>query len=487
MKHHTRIQDHLPTPMIDEVKRQSFGTFGVDNAILDLLDEIRFLSIFSRYGWSKRSGRGLPVLITLLILHPLLKSRSIHMFCRDHFLSVFEVGKDAFYRLLQRTFPWRTAHWALVKKLIPQWRKLELGVGYLVADTTVKKKRGSLIEGVCWHYDHTTGRTVPGFETAHLIWVNDKGALALDAALRFSKRPLIGNLVDILKYRFDRRSHMGRRFKEAADLTKLSQTIAMVKRAVQAGIPARYFLADAWYASPKFVKAIRDLGMIPLIRWKRDKVKFLYNGGGFTVAELWSRFAKAKVRKAKGSKRFKGTILDVEHPEVGHARLFFVRLIDPKKGSKEWAVFLTTDRTMSLMAMIEHYANRWGVEVFYKESKQHLGFLAESVRSFEAVTACLHLAAMRHAILSSLVVLKGIHREQLSHDLTSLTYARKLWHAFRWHIATAIDKAANLVNDQKNEVFELINQEIEGWLGQALLMDPVGFKRQNLAEMNCES
>ena len=450
MNHNTRIQAALPTPMIDEVKTQSFGTFGVDNAVLDLLDEIGFLSIFSRYGWSKRSGNDLPVLISLLILHPLLKARSIHVFCRDHFLMVFEVGKDAFYRLLQRDFPWRKAHWALVRKLLPHWRKLELGPGYLVADTTIKEKRGRCIEGVCWHHDHTTGRKVPGFETAHLIWVNAKGALALDAAMRFSRSPLIGNLVEILTNRFDRRSHLGRRFKEAADLTKLTQTIAMVKRAVQTGVPARYFLADAWYSSLTFVKEIRDLGLIPLIRWKRNKVKFRYHGGDFTVAELWSRFAKAKARKTKGSKRFKGTFLDVENSEIGPVRLFFVRLIDPKKGSKEWAVFLTTDRTMSLMAMIEHYANRWGIEVFYKESKQHLGFLAESVRSFEAVTACLLLAAMRHAILSSLVVLKGIHRDQLSHNLASLTYAGKLWNAFRWLIANAIDKAANLENNQKN-------------------------------------
>lgn len=487
MKHNSRVKDALPTPMIDEVKTQSFSTFGVDNAVLDLLAEIGFLTIFSRYGWSKRSGKDLPMLITLMILHPLLRAQSIHIFCRDHFQSVFEVGKDAFYRLLQRAFPWRTAHWALIRRLIPEWRKLELGVGYLVADTTVKEKRGQKIEGVCWHYDHTTGRKVPGFEAAHLIWVNAKGALALDAALRFSKRPLIGNLVEILTHRFDCRSHLGRRFKEAADLTKLDQTIAMVARAVQAGIPARYFLADAWYASIGFVKKIRDLGLIPLIRWKRNKVKFRFRDGEFTVAELWSKFAKTKVRKAKGSKRFKGTILDVWHPDLGPVRLFFVRLIDPKTGSKEWAVFLTTDRSMSLMAMIEHYANRWGIEVFYKESKQHLGFLAESVRSFEAVIACLHLAAMRHAILSSLVALKGIHRNQLSHDLTSLTYAKKLWSVFRWLIATAIDKVANLENDQKNEVFELINLEVEEWLRQALLMDPAGFKRQKLAEMNCES
>ncbi len=487
MNQHTREQAAVPTPMIDEIKTQSFGVFGVDNAIVDFLQEIGFLTIFSRRGWSKRTGKDLPTLIMLLILHPLLKAPSIHIFCRDHFLSVFAVGKDTFYRLLQRQFPWRSAHWALIKKLLPQWRRLELGPGYLVADTTVKEKRGDRIEGVCWHHDHNSGRSVSGFEAAHLVWVNEQGTLPLDAALRFSKKPRISNLLDILNYRFDCRSHLGRRFSEAAKISKLDQTVAMVARAVQAGVPARYFLADAWYASVKFVKKIHELGVIPLIRWKRNNVKFQFQGESLTSTELYTRYAKAKIRKAKGSKRFKGVFLDAEHPEIGPIRLFFVRLIDPKTGSKEWAVFLTTDRTMGLSPMIEHYANRWGIEVFYKESKQHLGFLNESVRSFEAVIACLHLATMRHSVLSSRVAIKGARRDQLSHDLAALTYARKLWHTFRALFNTALNRASILENHQKNAVIELMEQEVEAWLSKALLLDPLGSQRQILAETNCES
>jgi len=70
-----------------------------------------------------------------------------------------------------------------------------VGDGYLVADTTVLAKRSREIEGACWHHDHTTGRNVIGFETTQLVWMNNAGSLVLDAALRFSKRPLITDLV----------------------------------------------------------------------------------------------------------------------------------------------------------------------------------------------------------------------------------------------------------------------------------------------------
>src|ERR1035441_801556 len=122
--------------------------------------------------------------------------------------------------------------------------------------------------------------------------------------------------------------------------------------------------------------------------------------------------------------------MDVFHPELGLIRLFFMHLIDPATGTKEWAVFITTDTSMAISSMVEHYAYRFGIEVFYKESKQYLGFMDESVRSFEAVTACLHIAAMRHAVLSSLAVLKGVKREEVTHGLAALSYAQKLWNVF---------------------------------------------------------
>jgi hypothetical protein len=58
------------------------------------------------------------------------------------------------------------------------------------------------------------------------------------------------------------------------------------------------------------------------------------------------------------SLKFKGTHLDVFHPKIGLVRLFFMHLIDPAKGSKEWAVFITTDTSMAISAMVEYYASK---------------------------------------------------------------------------------------------------------------------------------
>jgi IS4 transposase len=41
----------------------------------------------------------------------------------------------------------------------------------------------------------------------------------------------------------------------------------------------------------------------------------------------------------------------------------------------DWAVFLSTDVNLEAAKVLEIYALRWAVEVYFKEAKQHLGFL----------------------------------------------------------------------------------------------------------------
>jgi len=62
-------------------------------------------------------------------------------------------------------------------------------------------------------------------------------------------------------------------------------------------------------------------------------------------------------------------------------KLLFVRGLnepgEPEVSKKDWALFLTTDVQLSTSKMLEVYALRWGIEVYFKEAKQHLGFLSE--------------------------------------------------------------------------------------------------------------
>lgn len=54
---------------------------------------------------------------------------------------------------------------------------------------------------------------------------------------------------------------------------------------------------------------------------------------------------------------------------------------------------------MSMAKMLEIYALRWGIEVYFKDAKQHLGFLQEQTCTFASHISSIHLAAIRYLIL----------------------------------------------------------------------------------------
>ncbi|MCU7896714.1 MAG: transposase [Candidatus Thiodiazotropha sp. (ex Lucinoma aequizonata)] len=49
--------------------------------------------------------------------------------------------------------------------------------------------------------------------------------------------------------------------------------------------------------------------------------------------------------------------------------------------------------------MLETYALRWGIEVYFKEAKQHLGFLQEQTTTFASHMPSVHLCAICYLML----------------------------------------------------------------------------------------
>jgi len=141
---------------------------------------------------------------------------------------------------------------------------------------------------------------------------------------------------------------------------------------------------------------------------------------------------------------WKAVSLDVEldlaekgekSPQWTPVRLLFVRgLKEPDEaevGKKDWALFLTTDVQLGMSKMLEIYALRWGIEVYFKEAKQHLGFLKEQTVPFASHTASIHLCAIRylmllHNKLESHDSHVGDIRSQMQEQLDSLSFAGRL-------------------------------------------------------------
>jgi hypothetical protein len=161
-------------------------------------------------------------------------------------------------------------------------------------------------------------------------------------------------------------------------------------------------------------------------------------------------------------------------------RLLFVRgtasTEKPQAGKHDWAVFLTTAIRLTPQCILELYALRWAIEVYFKEAKQHLGFLTEQSNHYAAYIASIHWAALRFCLL---MMAKSLHqasgipeiRNQLSTNATSIDYAARLWQVFRALIAGALDELTTLLAAMVAQVMETIEHHVQRFFVQALQLD----------------
>lgn len=84
--------------------------------------------------------------------------------------------------------------------------------------------------------------------------------------------------------------------------------------------------------------------------------------------------------------------------KLGRVKLAFSR----RRGERSRLVVATNDLRGSAKSLIEHYRNRWQIEILFKMSKQHLGLGDYQFLRYTAVERYLHLVLISHQLLTHL-------------------------------------------------------------------------------------
>ena len=94
-------------------------------------------------------------------------------------------------------------------------------------------------------------------------------------------------------------------------------------------------------------------------------------------------------------------------------RLLRIVVVATDSGSMPYRVFFSFDSTLDARAILESYAGRWGIEVFFREAKQLLGFADSQARKEASV---LRVAPLVGLLYSTLVVwfAEGVHRTTIA-------------------------------------------------------------------------
>ncbi len=160
-----------------------------------------------------------------------------------------------------------------------------------------------------------------------------------------------------------------------------------------------------------------------------------------------------------------------EAPRWINVRLLFVRGVPAsdkaQPGKHDWCVFLSTDTKLDPQKMLELYAMRWAIEVYFKESKQLLGFLQEQVRHYACYVASIHLTAIRSCLLVIAKQQQGASsvaqmRQQIVGNATKIDFAANLWGCcFRSLMVDALQELKPVLGDKVDLVMQAININVQ--------------------------
>lgn len=428
-----------------------------------------------------------------LLVWPLLKVKSIHCFCCE--LCQFLEGQvSVLYDFLGREdINWRGLSSELARRID---RATDLGPRSkraFVFDDTSQARAGRKVEGTSCYFDHTEGRHRKGHQVLQLGVAGEKGFLPLEAQIVTGQKGAVDKPKD--RPFGDQRSAAARDMRRAREQSKHQLLREMLQRAVRAGVQATYVLADAWFGCKENIACCLQNLLTAIFQMKRGLLTYRYQGKDYTARQLYGRVQR-RLRPAHRRARFKTASLvvslNLEVDPRQPARWVKVRLVfsAPVRAASAdtWVIFLCTDVNLSESEILEIYSLRWSIEVYFKEIKQHLGFLKEQSGRYQVAFASVHLAAMRYLLLFEAMLRGGRLsygeiRDRESGRLLTLTYAALLWQLFRALIEGALDSLIrDLGRKAIKQILATIDQSVEEFLNIALQISPEQVSVQLKAE-----
>ncbi len=482
----------LPSLTADLLNQQNLN---IDNTFSTTWKNIGFKDLLKRAKFNKRSGTSADSVVYLLMLWVWLKVNSVSMFSRDALLSFSSSKKDALYDFINHeNLDWRKLQLLTAKKILKPHEGNKLNA--FVIDDSVKIRRGKKMPGVSKHFDHLTARCVNGQQIVTLGLANDELFTPIDNEIFISKTDR-----QVADYQFkDGRSIAAKRYEKSREQTKPDMVCDMISRAIRNGINAEYFLADAWFATKRILKMTVEQSLVAIVRMKRNKMKYRFMENGesklLSAEELYKQHIKGQWHNLKNIPyQSKSIIVELnlttetkKDPQWIKVKLLYVRSMNEAKqqaSKNDWALFLSTDSLLEDEKILEIYALRWEIEVYFKEAKQKLGFLKEQSRHYGAYIASIHLTGLRFCLLlfakeEQVGAKLSEVRNDFEESLTTLNFGCKLWGLFKALIAGALNEIGNLTESKKSEILKKIDQTVIGFFTKALQMDQFTIRQEAL-------
>jgi hypothetical protein len=245
--------------------------------------------------------------------------------------------------------------WQEVK---PTVRKVEREGAVLIFDDTIQEKPYTdENEVMCWHYDHSKGRAVQGFNLLNCLYHVDD--ISIPVAFELIRKP--AEYCDLKT----------RKRKRASLVTKNELMRSMLDVCVKNKLKFRFVLFDIWFSSKEnmcHIKVTLEKDFICALKANRLVAlsKEDYQNNCFiSIEDLpWQE-----------ESMFTAWLKDVPFP-VLIVRQVFIN----KDGSTGILYLACSDTTVKREFILTTYQKRWPIEVFHKSLKQNAALGKAPVR-----------------------------------------------------------------------------------------------------------
>jgi hypothetical protein len=344
-----------------------------------------------------------------LLLFPFFEIKTTWHYADSALYRFLSCGKDVFYRIMNdSSIDWRNLAYSINMQLI---RKTQSNSDLdssnprcLIFDDTDLPKTGRCLELIGRIYSHVTHTSTLGFKGLFMGYHDGKSFFSLDFSLHGEKgknqnKPYGLTPAQGKKRYSKKRDSASKGIERTNDyyLSKIDSMINMIRLAIAKGIRFDYVLVDSWFTCFELVKFIVSrrikchfIGMIKMGNTRYNA--FDKNLTSKEIVDLLRRKRMTSRSKLLGY-YYAETIVNFKGIEV---KLIFCK--SSKKGN--WNGMMTTNTALTFEQAYKIYSTRWSVEVFFKESKQHLGLGKCQAQDFDAQIAATTLCMLQYNLLS---------------------------------------------------------------------------------------
>ena len=257
-----------------------------------------------------------------------------------------QVSHDQVTRFLSKNEFTSKELWKHVKKTV---REIESDEACLIFDDTVQEKKWTDESDImCWHFDHTVGKSVRGINMLNALYYSNE--VSIPIAFEIVKKEI--PFSDIKTQQVKRRS----------DITKNELMREMILTAIKNQVKFQYILMDTWFGAKENFEFI-------------DK----YNKDFIAAIKSNRLFATSLDEKYKGKFKRVDTLELLDKESVrgylkGYDKEIIIvrRVFTNKDGSTGILNLVCSDITLSGDTISTIYQKRWKVEEFFKSLKHNV-------------------------------------------------------------------------------------------------------------------